>query len=261
VICAPLMVKDEIIGTISVVNKTDNSQFFSDELEMLTTIAAQAAIAIKNATLYEEQQQTYLNTIQALVSAIEASDSYTRGHSERVTRYSIEIGRRLDLSSDRLQILERAAILHDIGKIGIDLSLLHKEGKLSSHDIHELQQHPMIGMKILEPIEFLLDVRTCIGQHHERYDGMGYPNRLKSSEQLLEARILSVADAFDAMTSNRPYRKALSFDVAIAELSDNSGTQFDPAIVDVFTSVLEDGIFFQSRFGTSQQQCSTASLC
>lgn len=253
-ICVPLIVKDEIIGTISVVNKIDNSQFYSDELEMLTTIAAQAAIAIKNATLYEEQQQTYLNTIQALVSAIEASDSYTKGHSERVTRYSIEIGRKFNLPNDRLQILERAAILHDIGKIGIDLSLLHKQGKLSSHDITELQQHPLIGMKILEPIEFLLDVRTCIGQHHERYDGLGYPHRIKNSEQLLEARILSVADAFDAMTSDRPYRKALPLDVAIAELNDNAGTQFDPEIVDVFISILEEGSFFHSRFAAMPQR-------
>lgn len=247
-ICAPLMVKDEIIGTISVVNKIDNSQFCSDEMEMLTTIAAQAAIAIKNATLYEEQQQTYLNTIQALVSAIEASDSYTRGHSERVTRYSLEIGRRMALSADRLQILERAAILHDIGKIGIDISLLHKQGKLSANDVHELQQHPIIGVKILEPIEFLLDVRTCIGQHHERYDGLGYPNRLKNSDLLLESRILSIADAFDAMTSDRPYRKALPLEVAVAELSGNAGTQFDPAIVDVFTSALSEGSYFQSGF-------------
>jgi HD-GYP domain-containing protein (c-di-GMP phosphodiesterase class II) len=242
-ICAPLMVKSEIIGTICVVNKSDDSQFNSDELEMLTTIAAQAAIAIKNATLYDEQQQTYLNTIQALVTAIEASDSYTRGHSERVTRYSLEIGARLQLPGERLQILERAAILHDIGKIGIDLSLLHKEGKLSAHDINELQMHPVIGMKILEPIEFLVDVRTCIGQHHERYDGMGYPNRIRHVDQLLESRIINVADAFDAMTSDRPYRKALSLDVAMAELSDNSGTQFDPAIVEIFLSVLEEGFF------------------
>ncbi|HIJ80922.1 MAG TPA: GAF domain-containing protein [Desulfuromonadales bacterium] len=246
-ICSPLIVKDEIIGTISVVNKVDNTQFNSDELDMLTTIAAQAAIAIKNATLYEEQQQTYLNTIQALVSAIEASDSYTRGHSERVTRYSVEIGRRLDLPAERMQILERAAVLHDIGKIGIDLSLLHKEGKLSARDIHDLQQHPLIGMKILEPIGFLQDVRTCIGQHHERFDGMGYPSRIKHTDQLLESRILSVVDAFDAMTSDRPYRKALSLDVAMAELAENSGTQFDPAIVDVFVSILEEGTFFQAR--------------
>ena len=246
-ICAPLMVMDEIIGTISVVNKTDGSQFYSSELEMLTTIAAQAAIAIKNATLYDEQQQTYLNTIQALVTAIEASDNYTKGHSEQVTRYSVEIGRRFNLPSDRLQILERAAILHDIGKIGIDLSLLHKEGKLSAHDVSELQMHPLIGMKILEPIEFLKDVRTCIGQHHERYDGMGYPNHIKHVDQLLESRIISVADAFDAMTTDRPYRKALTLDVAIAELSENSGTQFDPDVVKIFTSILEEGTLFVSR--------------
>ncbi len=257
-ICAPLMVMDEIIGTISVVNKSDNSQFYSSELEMLTTIAAQAAIAIKNATLYDEQQQTYLNTIQALVTAIEASDSYTKGHSERVTRYSVEIGRRFNLSVDRLQILERAAILHDIGKIGIDLSLLHKEGKLSSHDVSELQLHPVIGMKILEPIEFLRDVRTCIGQHHERFDGMGYPGRIKCVDQLIESRIIGVADAFDAMTSDRPYRKALSLEVAITELSENSGTQFDPAIVEIFTSILEEGIFFASRHDNSSAVSQTA---
>ena len=257
-ICAPLMVKDEIIGTISVVNKSDNSQFYSFELEMLTTIAAQASIAIKNATLYDEQQQTYLNTIQALVTAIEASDSYTKGHSERVTRYSMEIGNRINLPVDRQQILERAAILHDIGKIGIDLSLLHKEGKLSSRDISELQMHPVIGMKILEPIDFLKDVRTCIGQHHERYDGLGYPNRIKHSDQLLESRIIGVADAFDAMTSDRPYRKALTLDAAIAELSDNSGTQFDPAIVEVFSAILEEGTFYSSRFEKVSDAASSA---
>lgn len=250
-ICAPLLVKDEIIGTISVVNKTDQSQFYAYELEMLTTIAAQAAIAIKNVTLYDEQQQAYLNTIQALVKAIEANDGYTKGHSERVTRYSLEIGGRLNLPSDRMQILQRAAILHDIGKIGIDLSLLHKEGKLSAHDINNLHLHPTIGMKILEPIEFLRDVRTCIGQHHERFDGMGYPNRIKHFDQLVESRIIVVADAFDAMTSDRPYRKALSVDVAIAELHDNSGTQFDPAIVEIFTSILEEGIFTGDRFNKS----------
>jgi len=246
-VCAPLMVKDEIIGTISVVNKQDGSRFDRDEMEMLSTIAAQAAISIKNATLYEEQQQTYLNTIQALVSAIEASDSYTKGHSERVTRYSLEIGRRLNLPSDRMQILERAAILHDIGKIGIDLSLLHKEGKLTPQDIRDLQQHPAIGMHILEPIEFLHDVRVCIGQHHERYDGMGYPNRIRKEDQLLESRILVIADAFDAMTSDRPYRKALSIDIAVAELFDNAGTQFDPDLVQIFSQAITDGTFFQNR--------------
>jgi len=251
-ICAPLIVREEIIGTISVVNKSDESQFNSDEMEMLSTIAAQAAISIKNATMYDEQQQTYLNTIQALVSAIEASDSYTKGHSERVTHYSLEIGRRMNLSADRMQILERAAILHDIGKIGVDLSLLHKEGILTPQDIRNLQKHPAIGMRILEPIEFLQDVRVCIGQHHERFDGLGYPNQITKDEQLLEARILAVADAFDAMTSDRPYRKALSLDIATSELFDNAGTQFDPDIVVVFSQAIKEGNFFKSRFSPLQ---------
>jgi putative nucleotidyltransferase with HDIG domain len=242
-ICAPLIVKDEVIGTITVVNKNDGSTYTNDDLGLLTTIAAQASIAIKNSTLYEEQQKTYLNTIHALVSAIEASDSYTRGHSERVTRYSVAIARKLGLSPERLKIMERAAVLHDIGKIGINLTLLNKVERLTPEDVLDLQQHPLIGIKILEPIEFLNDVRLCIAQHHERYDGKGYPNRLSAEELLLESRILAIADSFDAMTSDRPYRKALSVEIAVAELVDNAGTQFDPAIVPHFVALLEQGVF------------------
>jgi len=246
-ICAPLMVKDEIIGTITVVNKLNNAVYNHEELELLSTIAAQASIAIKNAMLYDEQQKTYLNTIQALVSAIEASDSYTLGHSERVTRFSLALARKLELPQNRLKVIERAAILHDIGKIGIDLSLLHKEARLTPDDVAELQQHPGIGMKILEPIEFLYDVRLCIGQHHERYDGLGYPNHLAAEDLLLESRILAIADSFDAMTSDRPYRKALRTEVAIQELAENAGTQFDPALVPIFIKLLKTPNFLPER--------------
>lgn len=258
-VCSPLIVKDEVIGTITVVNKNDGSTYTNEDLGLLSTIAAQASIAIKNAMLYDEQQKTYLNTIHALVSAIEASDSYTRGHSERVTRYCITIAKQIGLSPERLKIMERAAILHDIGKIGINLNLLHKVGKLTAEDIQDLQQHPIIGIKILEPIEFLVDVRVCIAQHHERFDGKGYPNKISGEQLLLESRILAIADSFDAMTSDRPYRKALALDIAIKELVDNRGTQFDPAIVPVFVELLENGAFpFFATAKSVEQQATQA---
>jgi len=242
-ICAPLAVNDEIIGTLVVINRSEDSSFSNEDLELLTTIASQASIAIKNARLYDELQQTYLNTIQALISAVEASDSYTRGHSERVTRYCLSLARKLDLPASRIKILERAAVLHDVGKIGIDLTLLHKEGRLTPRDIDDLQQHPIIGMKILEPIEFLHDVKLCIGQHHERYDGKGYPNNIPGDQLLLESRILAIADSFDAMISDRPYRKALPVATAITELQAHAGTQFDPVLVPHFVAMIANGDF------------------
>jgi HD-GYP domain-containing protein (c-di-GMP phosphodiesterase class II) len=240
-ICAPLIVKDEIIGTITLANKNDLLSFKEQDLELLTTIAAQASVAIKNVHLYEDQQTTYLNTMQALVSAVEASDPYTRGHSERVTRYAQILGRQLNLTSDAFKRLERAYILHDIGKIGIDVAVLHKEGVLSTSDVDILQQHPLIGTKILEPISFLGTVRQIIAQHHERYDGTGYPFRVKGDDILLEARIIAVVDTYDAMTSDRPYRKALSHEIAVAEIKKYSGTQFDPYVAEAMLTLCQDG--------------------
>ena len=222
-------------------NKGDLSSFKEQDLELLTTIAAQASVAIKNVHLYEDQQTTYLNTMQALVSAVEASDPYTRGHSERVTRYAQILGRQLNLSSDAFKRLERASILHDIGKIGIDVAVLHKEGVLSASDVDILQQHPLIGTRILEPISFLGTVRQIIAQHHERYDGMGYPFRVKGDDILLEARIIAVVDTYDAMTSDRPYRKALSHEIAVAEIKKYSGTQFDPYVADAMLTLCQNG--------------------
>ncbi|MDY0268360.1 HD domain-containing phosphohydrolase [Trichloromonas sp.] len=256
VICAPLMVNGEPIGTITMANRRDGSSFYTEDLELLSTIAAQASIAIKNAQLYEEQQNTYLNTVQALVSAIEASDAYTHGHSERVTRISLALGRRLSLPPERLKRLEQAAILHDIGKIGIDRELLHKKGDLTDQNVQALHQHPLIGVKILEPIQFLKDVRKIIAQHHERYDGKGYPNHLKGDEILMEARILTVADTFDAMISDRPYREALSFAAAVEEIRNNTGTQFDPVVAETFLKMVQKGGWHQHipvRSGAPQQ--------
>ena len=241
VICAPLTDKEEVIGTITIANTVDGSSFGPSDLELLTTIAAQASIAIRNASLYEEQENMYLNTVQALVSAIEASDAYTRGHSERVTKYSVALAKRMGMEGDPLKQLEQAAVLHDIGKIGIDVALLHKKGKLTAADIDVLKLHPSIGVRILEPIHFLGTVREIIEQHHERYDGNGYPNGLSGGDWRLEGKILSVCDTYDAMTSDRPYRKALSHEIAIQEIHDHSGSQFDPEVASEFISLCNEG--------------------
>lgn len=239
VICAPLTISDEVIGTMTIANRKDGASFDRNDLELITTIAAQASIAIKNASLYREQQSTYLSTVQALVSAVEASDAYTRGHSDRVKRYALKIAAFMDLPGETIKNLEQAAILHDIGKIGISAALLHKTEALDQADIETLRKHPSIGVRILEPIRFLDHIREIIHQHHERYDGTGYPCGLKGDKLLLEARILAVADTYDAMTTDRPYRKALSHDVTIAEIQEHTGSQFDPDVAQAFIRMFE----------------------
>jgi putative nucleotidyltransferase with HDIG domain len=240
VVCAPLVENGYVIGTITVANPLDGSPFTNSDLDLLGTIAAQASVAIRNARLYEEQQKTYLTTVQALVSAIEASDAYTRGHSDRVTRYSIALAKKIGYDMETISRLEQAAILHDIGKIGIDMNLLHKKEKLTQADFDVLKLHPSIGVRILEPISFLDPVRNIIEQHHERFDGKGYPNGLAGHESLAEARILAVCDTFDAMTSDRPYRNALPADVAIQEIKDHAGSQFDPDIAEAFVALYKE---------------------
>lgn len=241
-VCAPLVVHDEIIGTITMANRHDAAPYRQEELELVSTIAAQASVAIKNARLYADQERLYLSMVHALVSAIEASDAYTRGHSERVTRYSLAIARFFGLPPASMKDLEQAAILHDIGKIGIDGHLLCKAEALSADDVERLHRHPLIGVQILEPIDFLSRVRAIIGQHHERFDGAGYPFGICGDELCLEARILAVADTYDAMTSNRPYRDGMSAESALQEINRNAGTQFDPQVVQAFGEVYHQGL-------------------
>ncbi len=247
VVCAPLIIKDEIIGTITMSNKRDKTPFSNDDMSLLNTIAAQASVGINNSRLYEEQQKTYLNTVHALVTAIEASDTYTRGHSERVTRYSVALGQKMGLDNDALNRLEQAAILHDIGKIGIALPLLHKQGNLDSEDMEILRQHPAIGAHILQPVGFLQAARKIVLQHHERFDGTGYPHCISGDEILIESRIIAVTDTYDAMTSDRPYRNALSHSVTIEEIQSCAGTQFDPEITAQFIALCNDKNWFNAN--------------
>ncbi|MBI5696511.1 MAG: GAF domain-containing protein [Nitrospirae bacterium] len=240
-IAAPLFIKGKVIGILNVNNKKTGEPFNHNDLDLLTTVAGQAAIAVENSNLYRDIRSSYFDTVRALVNALEAKDKYSKGHSERVTLLAMMIAEEMDLPEDRKQALQHAGVLHDIGKIGISLSILNKDGKLTGEEYDMIKNHPLIGEKILDPITFLKDVKTIVGEHHERYDGKGYPHQKMGAELSLEARILAVADTFDALTSDRPYRKALPFEDAVAEIQRCASSQFDPDVVDVFLKTIGGG--------------------
>ncbi len=179
----------------------------------------------------------YVRSIDALIKALEAKDFYTRGHSQRVTMYSVAIGKSMHLPEEQIELLRQAAVLHDLGKIGVREEILNKPGKLTEEEFKEITLHPEVAIRILEPIPFFQPLLPAILHHHERFDGRGYPRGLAGNDVPLESRIMAVADTFDAMTSTRAYRNALSLEAANAEILRCSGAQFDPEIVPVFMEV------------------------
>lgn len=180
----------------------------------------------------EHLKQAEIDTIAALIEAEEEKDEYTRGHSERMTKIALAISEEMNLNDEKRQIIERAGILHDIGKIGISDAILQKKEKLTDEDWAVIKSHPYLADKILEPLKFLVSERDVILSHHERYDGNGYPRGLKDGDIRIEALILSVADAFDAMNSSRAYRPALSKEVIISELEKSRGKQHSAEVID-----------------------------
>lgn len=191
--------------------------------------------------LYEDLRSTYMRTIKALAQAIEARDHYTHSHSENVARIAIAIANYLKLPAKEIEVLRQACELHDLGKIGIEDSILLKTSALTNLEWEQIRKHPTIGAQILEPLTFLNEVVDLIRQHHEHYDGTGYPEGRKSNDILLGARIIHVADAYEAMRSARSYRKTpLLKEEAVLEVKRNSGTQFDPKIVDAFLKIVDN---------------------
>lgn len=188
----------------------------------------------------EKLEKAYLDTVQTLRYTIEAKDPYTRGHSDRVSEYSILLGQELGLSDDQLKTLRVGGLFHDIGKIGIPDSILLKESKLTDDEYSEIKNHPSIGAHILCDAEVFKDIIPIVKHHHERYDGRGYPGQLKGEDIPYFARIAAVADAFDAMTSKRTYRDSLPLDVVRGEIEKNLGTQFDPNVGKVFLDILDN---------------------
>ncbi|MFA7061460.1 MAG: DJ-1 family glyoxalase III [Pedobacter sp.] len=193
-------------------------------------------------------QQLFNNTIQSLVGALEMKDSYTQGHAKRVTEYSLSIGSKLNLPDHELRDLYLGAVLHDIGKIGTEETLLNKPGGLNLREETLIREHPLKGTLFIVGIENLSHIVPTILHHHERWDGTGYPGRLKGEQIPLHARIVSITDSFDAMVSTRSYRPALNKEAAIRELQKQKGTQFDPFIVDVFIECLNDSPFEMNDF-------------
>lgn len=196
-------------------------------------------LARRSFELYSKMQKVYLDTIRALAAAIDAKDPYTKGHSERVAKMALALAQELNLSDREIENIEYAALLHDIGKIGIADNILGKDSSLTNREFDKIKEHTVMGAKIIEPVDFLKNSYETIYHHHEKYDGKGYPDGLKSEDIPVLARIIAVADAYDAMCSDRPYRKKLNNDKILKELKDQSGKQFDPKVVKALISVLD----------------------
>lgn len=233
----PFSVEGRVEGSI-VVQTSSEPGFSDDDLNVFTTLADQVAVAVDNSQLYGQVQETFVSTIAALAAAIDAKDRYTHGHSQHVAEYAQTIAETLKLSSDEVRAIRYAALLHDIGKIGISEAILNKEGRLVQIEQEVMQLHPLLGANILKPIPFLSSVIPFVLHHHETYDGRGYPSGLAGEEIPLGARILAVADAFEAMTSGRPYRSEMDVEDALAELWRCAGRQFDAKVVETFLRIM-----------------------
>ncbi|MGB9780443.1 HD domain-containing phosphohydrolase [Caldanaerobacter sp.] len=233
VVVVPLIFRSETKGIFTVWASTNTVK----NMSLLRSVASAISLAMENSKLYEEIKKVYIKTIEALAYAIEAKDVHTKGHSMRVSQYAALIGEYMGFPREKVEQLRIAGILHDIGKIGIKDSILLKKGKLTVQEYEIMKLHPEIARKILAPIDLPKEIIEAVAKHHERYDGKGYPYGLKGEEIPKEAAILGVADAFDAMTSDRAYRKGMSIEEAINEVLKNKGTQFHPDVVDALISI------------------------
>lgn len=239
-------------GWLGLVSFKLDEHFRQSELRLLQSMAKQVSVLLANVDLYHDLEKFVINMVKSLVFAIEAKDVYTRGHSERVNRYAMLTAEQLRLDDAEKNILNWSSILHDIGKIGIPESILNKPGRLNEEEFDVIKGHPKKGRDILQPLEQLAACLPGILHHHERYDGKGYPHGLKGEEIPFLARIIAVADTFDAITSNRAYRSAKAAEKALAIVDDVAGTQLDPVVVEAFKQVYETTL--KAEFETSDDE-------
>jgi response regulator RpfG family c-di-GMP phosphodiesterase len=230
----PISGHSQVWGVLNISDPDDNFVFSEVDLKLLAILASQFSIALENSHLSGKLQNSYLNTLQVLASAMEAKCRYTRGHSERVAAYAVSFAQFLGLSDSEIKKLEFACGVHDIGKINIAESILNKPGQLDAQEWEQMRQHPTKGVEILIPLGILKEIVPLVRHHHEHYNGKGYPDGLRGEDIPVEAKIIALVDAYDAMTSNRPYRKPLSVKSALQEIKHCLGTQFDPQLGELF---------------------------
>lgn len=238
-IAFPLKTPSYTIGVLNLVRLSGGEPFSNLDLEIINVLASQASISIENVRLYHNIRENYLRTIRAFALAVEAKDEHTHGHSENVMKFTVMITKQLNLPPAEIEQFKYAGLLHDIGKIGVSEQILTKPAKLTPVEFDEIKKHPEIGAKIIADVPSLKSLVPFVLHHHEFYGGGGYPSGIAGNEIPFGARILSVADAFEAMTSDRPYRKAMPEDVAFSILETQRGIQFDPDIIDAFTAAMQ----------------------
>ena len=237
----PVVLKSRLAAILAVGEKVSGQDFLAHDLEMLRVLSESAAMAIENARLYKDLQDAYVSTVRLLVSRIEEKDPYTHGHTERVAAYAVGIAQELGFIPEEVQRIQFGAFLHDIGKVHTEDHVLHKPGALTEEEWRMVKMHPLRGAEMVKGVRFLERVTDMIRHHHERVDGRGYPDGLKGDEISTAAKIVNVADAFDAMTTDRPYRAGLTMEQAIAQMTEKAGSQFAAEIVEVFVRGLESG--------------------
>jgi len=232
IMCAPLLCKGNLLGMIYLDNNNAPNRFDDNDLALLSALANQSAVALENSLLYEEVQKAYHEVILALMNTVSAKDPYTRGHSRRTSGYSVGIAQAMGLSKQECQKIKTAAELHDIGKIGVGDFIISKTNPLTTMEYNAIKAHVLTGESIIKPIRYLLFALPLVRHHHEHYDGTGYPDGLKGEDIPLGARIIGAADAFDAMTTKRPYNKPLSFTEALKKCASSAGKHFDPKVIE-----------------------------
>jgi hypothetical protein len=232
-VAVPLRSGKREMGIVTIYLK-EAAQVSAEALAIVSIVASVTAAAVEHSQLVRRMETNYFSTVEALAAAIEAKDPYTRGHSKRVTQFGIVLAERFGVSDTELRTLQYGATLHDIGKIGIDEKILNKPGKLTPEEFEVIKHHPAIGERIIERVDFLQGARTVVRSHHERFDGTGYPDGLRDEEIPFLARVCCVADFYDALTSDRPYRRAFSVDTTIQYIKEGIGSMFDPVIAKEF---------------------------